>query len=477
MDNHVYVGILEENSIFYPENYSPSERYPEYQFDDISSSPNPVYNLVREGFYRLGFDVENYNTSKWNPLSHIIRKGDRVLIKPNMVMDKNYNLSSGLECLITHPSVIRAVVDYVLLALDGTGKVIIADSPVQDCNFQALIKKGGHESLLDYYHSAGIDIELVDLRERERHLSSIIVNLENKSSFTADFSHKRELRVLNYNPKIVKQHHSLGKNEYSIAKEILDADVIINMPKPKTHRFAGVTLSLKNMVGINSNKAWIPHYSAGDLTRNGDEYQHPNILKKLKSEMLDLKGLHYPTIKKIGLMYPSTMIIKGYDLMLSLLFSLHLSNDPFSGGSWYGNDTLWRTILDLNVIVRYAGKDGKMSSTPQRKVFNVADMIFAGEGQGPLSPSEKKTGIISMSSDSVCMDEVISTLMGVDYQFIPSIKNARSLSYWELCSKDTAHIISNSGIYDGKGCGELSASDVFHFKLAKGWEGYDSLRE
>ena len=38
--------------------------------------------------------------------------------------------------------------------------------------------------------------------------------------------------------------------EYCISEACLEADVIINLPKPKTHRKAGFTGALKNMIGV-----------------------------------------------------------------------------------------------------------------------------------------------------------------------------------------------------------------------------------
>ncbi|SFB14023.1 hypothetical protein SAMN05216587_11543 [Selenomonas ruminantium] len=49
--------------------------------------------------------------------------------------------------------------------------------------------------------------------------------------------------------------------------------------------------------------------------------------------------------------------------------------EKYWNGSWYGNDTIWRTIADLNHILYYANKEGKLQEKRQRKVLIVADMI------------------------------------------------------------------------------------------------------
>jgi uncharacterized protein (DUF362 family) len=41
-----------------------------------------------------------------------------------------------------------------------------------------------------------------------------------------------------------------GLGELWLPRSVLDSDLIVSMPKVKTHHWAGVTLSLKNMFGI-----------------------------------------------------------------------------------------------------------------------------------------------------------------------------------------------------------------------------------
>lgn len=52
----------------------------------------------------------------------IIRPGMNVLLKPNWVLHRNE--TSTLESLVTHPSVIRAVPDYVAIALWRTRRAM-----------------------------------------------------------------------------------------------------------------------------------------------------------------------------------------------------------------------------------------------------------------------------------------------------------------------------------------------------------------
>ena len=44
-------------------------------------------------------------------------------------------------------------------------------------------------------------------------------------------------------------------------------------------------------------------------------------------------------------------------------------------GGWFGNDTCWRMVLDLNRVLRYGAGDGTMRDGRRRRVFNLADAI------------------------------------------------------------------------------------------------------
>ena len=56
-----------------------------------------------------------------------------------------------------------------------------------------------------------------------------------------------------------------GRHRYLVARELIEADVVFNVPKLKTHKKAGVTGALKNLVGINGHKAYLPHHRKGGV--------------------------------------------------------------------------------------------------------------------------------------------------------------------------------------------------------------------
>ena len=273
--------------------FRPSTAYPEYLFKkDISEEKNDVYDGVRETLRLYGADSEHYGTEEWNPLKNLIQPGDNVLLKPNMVMDYNRS-GGGTDCLFTQPSIVAAVLDYVFIALKGSGKVTVGDAPMQECKFQKLIEESGYQELIQFYKEKGLDIELVDFRELTtevkggvRHQTinkngkGTIVDLKEESEFAIyNQEHLDRLRITNYSPDRLAKHHCEGRHEYYVSDYVLNADVIINMPKPKTHRKAGVTIALKNLVGINVRKEFLPHHTVGSVEEGGDEYKKKSKIR------------------------------------------------------------------------------------------------------------------------------------------------------------------------------------------------------
>src|ERR1035437_5753648 len=116
--------------------FHPSELWPEYVFGcRYLGEGNDAYCAVRETLGLLGLDRANFGTSAWNPLKKLVRPGDHVFLKPNMIAHR-HQLNDDWEYVITHGSVIRAVVDYVFIALQGEGKITIGDAPQTDSNFE-----------------------------------------------------------------------------------------------------------------------------------------------------------------------------------------------------------------------------------------------------------------------------------------------------------------------------------------------------
>lgn len=483
------VSVIRTDCYSYPDSLSyfrPDTKYPEYDGMIAPSTQNKVYGAVRDALFYLGLDAEHFNTTEWNPLGEIIKPGMCVLIKPNMVLDRNQNQAGGTDCLYTHPSVVAPIIDYILLALKGQGKVVIGDAPMQDCNFDKLIAESGYADLAAYYRDRGTDIELVDFRsshaqrkqgisisQKHERVAEIVVNLGKESEFYGiGEDQERRLRVTNYDPRIIQKHHCGDVQEYSISKYVLDADVIINMPKPKTHRKAGVTISLKNFVGTNAYKEFLPHHTLGANSDHGDEYLRRSKLHGLRSYFYD----------KINMSLSERHDLKArwYSILRSGCSAMmRFGNNPYSEGSWHGNRTISRTITDINKIIYFADKNGTMRDSPCREILIVADMIVSGEKEGPVAPSPKEVGIIAAGLNPVCFDETIATIMGMDIEKIPTLQSVRkSKSKYRLIEPSCQPIISsNDAEFNGKRLYELNKTALLNFIPTDGWKGHVELND
>ncbi len=448
---------------------------------------------VQEAFRLMGYDVENFGTEIWNPLSVIIRPRDKVLIKPNMVMHRNNNHQGGLECLFTQASVVEAVLRYVVCALlpDG-GQVVIADAPMQACDFDNLVEESGYLSMLeDFQHRyPQISFELKDLRGvksirkngfyryyENPDAEQKVVRLDKDSEFAGLPAERIDaMRITDYDPDILRSHHNAEHHEYAVAKDVLDADVIINMPKPKTHAKAGITCALKNLVGISVRKEYLPHHTNGEYTeesstQGGDAYKTRTVFRRVEDFLLDWKNRCAQTYHLPKLAWLLQQCVRADHLL-----ARYFCQEQFSEGSWYGNHTISKTITDLNKIAFYADKDGNMLPNGQKKARRyliVADMVIAGEGQGPLSPSPKPVGIIGVGENPVAFDEVVATLYGAKMEYMHTINQARSTEngkYPLICPEEQGYILSNKASWNGKTWRELQAKDKLSIKPTKGWK-------
>ena len=481
------VAIEYRENVKYPlkkELIYPDKNYKELTIKhDKINKKNKIFEMVRDGFKLLELDKDNIDTEDWNPLGEYIKVGQKVLIKPNMVLDKNLG-GFGEDCLYTNPSIVSVVINYVWKALKGKGTIIVADAPVQDCNFENLIKTSGYKNMIDYYKGKGLNISLLDLRglkatnkngsliQEESDIKGILVKLDDKSEHAKlNNNELKNIRITKYDPNELLKHHNKNNHEYLIAKDILEADVIINIPKPKAHRKAGVTGALKNFVGANVRKEYLPHHRLGDKKHNGDEYKNASQLLISSSKLLDVSNKLMKNKK-----YKCSKVVKGIAKVLSGVDKRFISKEKNREGSWYGNDTIWRTIIDINKIIKYADKEGIIQDTEQRKVFNIGDMIVVGEKEGPMLPSPKYCGIIAMSHDIVLFDENIVTIMGFDINKIPTIKNIRNDKKYKL-TENSSHgkIVSNNDKWNNKNISEISKKDTLNIEPSSGWKGYIEL--
>jgi uncharacterized protein (DUF362 family) len=399
--------------------------------------PNPVYEAVEALFGSLGLDHGRSGTADWNPLGDLIAPGDRVIVKPNFVSSKNLNekiTGERLEASSTHGSLLRPVLEYALRAVGPRGKVTVVDAPVEGCEIQKVIEPLGITAVLTDLTARHANLSFLDMRYfrvapllalddvrrlgRSWNLGLLVrrrlagdplgyrtVDLGDASFFRGQSVPDRELCFHRSHRHTAASHHAGGHHEYGIPNTVLDADVVINVPKMKTHKKTGVTLSLKSVIGLSSEKYWLPHFTGGDPSRGGDEYDRPQRL----GERLENRFSRFP--------------LPGDHSLIAR--AARLGGPPkIIDGSWQGNDTLWRTILDLNRILFFADKRGVLRSELQRRYLTIVDGIVGGEGEGPLGASPVHSGILVAGFDPVLVDHLTTMIMGYPPERIPQIQKA-----------------------------------------------------
>jgi len=134
-------------------------------------------------------------------------RGKRVVIKPNVV-----DFSSDRP-IHTDPRLIEALI----LHLGGMGarEIVLAEGTSHNRDTEWLFRCSGYEALAKRQ-----GVRLVDL----------------------NYDDISQVRSVNPRATLLK--------EISLPETIRTADVIISVPKMKTHKLAGITLSMKNMFGI-----------------------------------------------------------------------------------------------------------------------------------------------------------------------------------------------------------------------------------
>lgn len=138
-------------------------------------------------------------------LENMIKPDDRVLLKVNMLMDKNPE-----DAVTTNPEVVRAVVKLVQ---DVGGKVIIGDSPGGPFTTGRLKRAYEKTGLTEVAESTGSE--------------------------------------LNYdiNDEVIGYPGGRYNKSFTVGKYITNADFIINLPKLKTHGMTMYTGAVKNLFG------------------------------------------------------------------------------------------------------------------------------------------------------------------------------------------------------------------------------------
>ena len=133
-------------------------------------------------------------------MSAFVSPGQKVLIKPNLLSGETPD-----KAVTTHPEIVRAVIK---LAKKAGGEVTVGDSP----------GSGSPESVA-------------------------------RKSGIFDIVKEMGCQFVPFETAVTIQPKEGSQHSFEVAKEILEADVVINLPKLKTHQMMGLTCGVKNMFG------------------------------------------------------------------------------------------------------------------------------------------------------------------------------------------------------------------------------------
>jgi len=130
---------------------------------------------------------------------HSIRSDSSIIIKPNLLLPADPDWAVN-----THPMIVRHVAEYVI---DKGFRPVISDSPPAS-SFEQILSKGGYVQAL-----AGLDVVFRPFRESTK----------------------------------IDIGEPFGTIE--LAREVLEADYVINLAKLKTHAHMSLSLGVQNMFG------------------------------------------------------------------------------------------------------------------------------------------------------------------------------------------------------------------------------------
>jgi len=410
-----------------------------------------------------------------------VNVGDWVVLKPNLVKERNLAHPGEWQSVITSGDLIRKVCIRVGEQLNGHGRISICDGPQTDSSFDRIAELIGlHQIARDTAKTYGVPVEVVDLRNEEwtaieevitarRKLEgdpagTIAFNLGRDSLF---YGYKGEGRYYgaDYDAGVTNIHHRGETQEYLISGTPIRADVFINLPKLKTHKKTGVTLNLKNLVGINADKNWLPHHTDGSPADGGDQFPSLTLLRRSEQAAVAIA-------RRIALSVPDVGPFVTRQLRKA-------GKKAFGGegvtrsGNWHGNDTTWRMALDLNRCLLYGNPDGTLRRDRPKRYYSVIDGIVGMEGNGPMAGDPIASDVTIGGTDPVAVDMVAARVMGFDWRKLPVIREAFAFADLPITTTrpEDVEVVSDVLEWNGRFL-DIENREFLHFRPHPGWVGH-----
>lgn len=138
-------------------------------------------------------------------------------------------------------------------------------------------------------------------------------------------------------------------------------------------------------------------------------------------------------------------------------------------GMYLDNDTIWRSMADLNRILLYADGQGALRRERQRRYLAIVDGIVAGE-DSQYDPRPYPLNTVVIGTDPVTVDAVTARCMGFDPCLLKSVTKAAQRTDLPLGPAQPAQIRVI-------GPGEYGLSTAYRHALAPesqifSWQGH-----
>jgi hypothetical protein len=361
----------------------------------------------------------------------------QIVLKPNWVHHEK-DAAFPISALVTDVRVIAAAVRACLRLFPKADSITVADCPLQQADWALLCRQSGLTALIsELEREAGGRVVFRDLRREvfKQEEGSFLVAAPGEHGDPRGYrevllgarSHLEPISdqadnfgVNDYTARITRSNHRASDHRYLVSQTVLDADLFINLPKWKTHAKSGLTCALKNLVGVNGDKAYLPHFRRGAPRWGGDEYWDRGrwlywAQTALRESFQKRSRWAYKLLK------PGWEFLKKRRGLETRFDNPHATPRDFyvGGGSWYGNQTIWRMIYDLNLVIQCADRQGRLQATPQRHYVCVVDGLISGQGNGPLQPLPRATDWLAFGDNPFTLDTALGWFMGFDPAKVP----------------------------------------------------------
>ncbi len=369
-----------------------------------------------------------------------------IVVKPNWVQESHEYNCDCWEPVITDPRLLLSILECLADRIIGRATICVCDAPHTYADFSAILCRGdfGEKFAVLQQDNPHIRFELLDLRREfwMRKEGVVVERLQNKddprgyvkANLAGDslfYGHPGEGRYYgaDYDSTVVNRHHHGEKQEYLLAGTPVACDLFINVPKMKTHKKTGITCCLKNLVGINGDKNWLPHHTEGSPLSGGDEFPDSSLRNRVEGRAKRIGQTIALRIPFVGTWLYRKMRNAGKQVLGD-------SESVIRNGNWAGNDTCWRMALDLNRALLYINEDGTWRNPPSTKPYlAIVDGIVGGQGNGPLCPDPVMSNVLVSGTNPAEVDAVVARLMGFDPHTIPLIANAFQSHRWPIATR------------------------------------------